>query len=426
MAPNQELRALGRTLAEIQDELLSARERPATSERLAAIHHARALQALRARRVARARPLVLVALAAAVLLALSFRARPLSFVVGPSKAVGQLGVWVAATAAQSSVLAFSDGSRLSLRGGAQARVVSTNKHGARIVLERGSMRSDIVPRADNDWFVVAGPFEIHVTGTSFDTGWEPEQQVLRVTMFEGHVLIRSECLSAPHPLSKGESLALSCADQNVASDARATSAVTALASAAAAPASAFPARSASTRQLSAQSVTGSEPPVASVPATAASAQGPSWRDLARQGKYEAALSAVETTGFDEACRTLPADELLELGTTARLARRSERANAAYLAVRRRFAGSDGAATAAFHLGQIAFDSAGAYAEARKWFGTYLSERPAGGLATEALGREMEAEQRTGDLALARATASSYLSRYPLGAHAQLAKSLLAP
>jgi TolA-binding protein len=425
MAPNQELRALGRTLAEIQDELLSARDRPATSERLAAIHHARALQALRARRVARARPVALVALAAAVLLALSFRARPLSFVVGPSKAVGQVGVWVAATAAQNSVLAFSDGSRLSLRGGAQARVVSTSKHGARIVLERGSMRSDVVPRADNDWFVVAGPFEIHVTGTSFDTGWEPEQQILRVTMFEGHVLIRSECLSAAHPLSKGESIALSCAAQNGASDSRATSAVTAVASVAAAPASAL-ARSASTRQLSTQSANATEPPAASPPAAAASVQSPSWRDLARQAKYEAALNAVETTGFDEACRTLPVDELLELGTTARLARRAERANAAYSAVRRRFAGSDSAATAAFHLGQIAFDSAGAYAEARKWFGTYLSERPAGGLATEALGRQMEAEQRAGDVLAARATASSYLSRYPLGAHAPLAKSLLAP
>jgi hypothetical protein len=305
-------------------------------------------------------------------------------------------------------------------------VVSTSKHGARIVLERGSMRSDVVPRADNDWFVVAGPFEIRVTGTSFDTGWDPEQQVLRVTMFEGHVLIRSECLSAPRPLGKGESLALSCAAQDRASDSRATSAVTAPGFAAAAPASAMPARSASARQLSAQSVAVAEPALASLPATAASAQGPSWRDLARQGKYEAALSAVEATGFDEACRTLPADQLLELGTSARLARRAERANAAYAAVRRRFAGSDSAATAAFHLGQIAFDSAGAYAEARAWFGTYLSERPAGGLATEALGREMEAEQRTGDLVAARATASSYLARYPLGAHAGLAKSLLAP
>jgi TolA-binding protein len=237
------------------------------------------------------------------------------------------------------------------------------------------------------------------------------------------VLIRSECLSAPHPLSKGESIALSCATQNSASDSRPTPAV---AAASAAPAPALLTLSASARRLSAPTSSSAEPTATSVPATPEAAQGPSWRDLARQGKYEAALNAVETTGFDEACRTLPADELLELGTAARLARRTERANAAYSAVRGRFAGSDSAATAAFHLGQIAFDSAGAYAEARKWFGIYLSERPAGGLATEALGRQMEAEQRMGDLIAARATASSYLSRYPLGAHARLAQSLLAP
>ena len=92
----------------------------------------------------------------------------------------------------------------------------------------------------------------------------------------------------------------------------------------------------------------------------------------------------------------------------------------------RAADADAAVTAAFHLGQLAFDGAHAYADAHRWFTAYLAERPGGALASEALGRTMEAEQRLGDLAAARETARRYLARYPAGAHANLANSLVAP
>lgn len=418
MASNQELRALGHTLGEIQDHLLAARPQSATSERLAGIHQARALRALRTRRAWRWRALGLLASAAAVLLALSFRAGPLGFVVGTAKAPGQLGVWVAATLPEPTALAFSDGSRLLLQAGAQARVVSTNEHGARIVLERGSARAEVVPRAKNDWIVVGGPFEIQVTGTRFDADWQPEQQALRVTMYEGHVVIRADCLGAPRTLAKGESVALSCRPAR-APDPSPTAAAALLAPPVVTNAS--PPSSEQQRGVRAAPLASEAPPAGSAPEPPAS-----WRMLAQQGKYKAALGAAEQAGFDEACRTLSASELLELGTTARLAGSLPHASAAYTALRERFADTDSAATAAFHLGQMAFDSAGAYAEAKKWFAAYLSERPVGVLAAEALGRKMEAEQRTGDLSAARSTASIYLSRYSAGAHARLATSLLNP
>lgn len=421
MASNQELRVLGSTLAEIQDHLLLTHVRAPTSERLAAIYQARARKALAARRLARSRPLALVGLAAAAWLALSLRGRPLGFVVGASKAPGQLGVWVAARASETTPLAFSDGSRVLLSAGAQARVVSTSEHGARVVVERGTVRSDVVPRANNDWFVVGGPFEIHVTGTSFDAGWEPEQQALRVAMYEGHVVIRADCLGLPRSLGKGESVTLSCDTERAPNTLEGTSPV--------APAPAVPAAPpprASTPRVAAQ--TRDAPAFVMPDSSALNAPEPalSWGELAQQGNYKAALSAAEQTGFDDACRTLSASQLLELGTTARLAGSVPRATSAYSAVRRRFPGSDSAASAAFHLGQMAFDGAGAYAEAHQWFAAYLSERPTGAFAAEALGREMEAAQRAGDLRAAQATASSYLTRYPAGAHAKMAKSLLNP
>jgi outer membrane protein assembly factor BamD (BamD/ComL family) len=72
---------------------------------------------------------------------------------------------------------------------------------------------------------------------------------------------------------------------------------------------------------------------------------------------------------------------------------------------------------------MAFDGRGAWAEAEKWFAVYLSERPGGMLAPEALGRSMEAADKRGDRARAREIAVRYLAAYPKGAHAALAGSL---
>jgi TolA-binding protein len=138
------------------------------------------------------------------------------------------------------------------------------------------------------------------------------------------------------------------------------------------------------------------------------------------------MAAAEVEGFGGLCDAASAGDLMELATTARRAGRGDRAREAYAVARRRFAGSDTAALAAFHLGQLAFDGAHSFAEAHRWFAAYLAERPSGPLAPEALGRLMEAEQRLGDLATARATATRYLARYPTGAHAALAASLVAP
>jgi TolA-binding protein len=266
--------------------------------------------------------------------------------------------------------------------------------------------------------VVGGPFEIRVTGTSFDAGWDPDTETLRVTMREGHVVVRAACLDhgRERALAAGDTVTLSCAG-----------------AARSVPAPALPSVSTTSTTRTAGSpapraltvaVSSDAPPTDAAP----SAQAPiaSWRERARAGDNKGALAAAEVEDFGALCNSLSAAELLELGSVARLAGRSARAVEAYSAVRRRFGGSDAAATSAFHLGQLAFDGAHAYADAHRWFTAYLAERPGGALAGEALGRTMEAEQRLGDLAAARETARRYVARYPAGAHADLANSLLAP
>jgi TolA-binding protein len=253
-------------------------------------------------------------------------------------------------------------------------------------------------------------------------------------MYEGQVNVRGGCLLRERVLSKGDSAAISCPPAPSAATAGlAAAAVTSTASARAKGMAAAtstsgltPATASTSNALAPQKelrASTAKPPEADA---AGSAAAPSWRAWARLGSFKEALAAAENEGFDSLSATLSLSELLELATTARLAGKTARASEAYSAVRRRFAGTDGAATAAFHLGQLAFDGARSYAEAKRWFSTYLGERPSGALAAEALGRSMEAEQRMGDLAAARITAAKYLQRYPTGAHGRLAKSLLEP
>jgi TolA-binding protein len=287
-----------------------------------------------------------------------------------------------------------------------------------VVVERGSLHVDIVPRKGNEWSVIGGPFEIHVTGTVFDAAWDPEREELSVAMQHGQVIVHGPCAAAERTLSGREAAKISCAPAAEKEPGATSSEPTPAAPPAPAlPGAPAPAGAASSSAASApRAVRSANVPPATPPA--------SWKELVGEGRYQAALVAAETAGFDRLCNELGPHDLLELGAAARMAGRSARATEAYAAARRRFPGSDSAATAAFHLGQLAFDGARAFAEAHGWFETYLAERPQGALAAEALGRAMEAEQRMGDPS-ARATAEKYLARFPDGAHAALAKRLLA-
>jgi TolA-binding protein len=406
-------------MAAVGDESVEARVRPPVEARLAAIHaelgrrgRGGAGESLRGPVAA---GMTLGFAAAAALLLWPSREPALTFAVGEPTQAGEEGAWLVAPPAQELPVGFSDGSRLRLAGGARARVFDLGAHGARVGIERGSLRAEVVPRAGNAWSVVGGPFEIRVTGTSFDAGWDPEREELRVTMHEGHVVVRAACLDHERALAAGDAVTLACPSARHAASALEPAGAPSPSTLGAPPAAPRPRAEAPAL----------EPPALGSTAPAPASSG-AWRDRSRAGDYQGALAAAEGEGWSTLCNTVSAADLLELGTLARLAGARARAVEAYTTLRSRFAGGDAAATAAFHLGQLAFDGAHAYAEAHAWFAAYLAERPSGALAGEALGRSMEAEQRLGDLDAARETARRYLARYPTGAHAGLAGSLVAP
>jgi TolA-binding protein len=311
--------------------------------------------------------------------------QPISFVTDVAKAGAGVGDVLEAVRDEPVRVEFSEGSRMLLHGGARARVLETQAAGARVLLESGVADVSIVHRTSRAtrWRFEAGPFQVLVTGTRFELGWQPDAQSLSLTMKSGSVQLSGGCLPAPRVVERGAAVHVSCASAPVAPEA-----VTA---------------SASDRNPAARKA--AEP-----------------RAPARAPLHEAKPALL---GFEASCEAAGKAELVAIANRERLAGHVPRARSALLALRKRFAGSTEAGTAAFTLGRMAFDQQGDYAEAARWFAVYLAEQPNGPLMGDASGRLLEAHERQGDRAAARRAAEKYLQRFPDGPYAKRAKRILA-
>jgi hypothetical protein len=422
------LEQMGREVAGLQDDWLRQRESASIAER------AERLRRTAARRAARRKAAVVVLplLVAAAALVLFFRTEraPLAFDVGRVHAPGQAGRAIESRE-QATALRFSDGTRIELAKETAARVVSSTSDGARVALDRGELRADVVHRPRSAWTVAAGPFEVHVTGTSFDVAWDPATEVLRMKIYEGKVLVTGPCVSDGRTLVANEGTELSCkpppmtavaapsARPEPGSNGVAPEIPEQVANAAmTAPA---PSKPPEPRPI--------DPGIAPLPPAAADAEAApvppavSWQDRARAGELEAAMVRVEAGNVEDILAKSSPGDLLLLGDTARLQRRDALATRAYALARERAPGTEGTARAAFELGRLDVD-ANRLQDARKWFVAYLDEQPRGQLALEALGRLMEIERDLRNLAAARRYAKAYLAIAPQGPWAVLARSLL--
>jgi TolA-binding protein len=149
---------------------------------------------------------------------------------------------------------------------------------------------------------------------------------------------------------------------------------------------------------------------------------PAWKALAQEGAYAKMLSSLSPAEVEEAMWQGDERDVVNMAAVARRTG-DVRAGYIYSVVRSRFAGSDGAANAAFMIARMAFH-AGAPRSAASWLEVYLRERPDGRFAREAAGRLVEAYVDADDSPSAKAAAGRYLARYPDGPHAALARSVL--
>jgi TolA-binding protein len=358
-----------------------------------------------------------VGVAAAAAAVVFWTRLPISFQIdsdaGPAAVAGNAGDLIEANAVVPTALRFSEGSSIVLEHSGQLRVLALASNGARVLVEKGSADVAIAHRhGPGKWRFEAGPVTVDVTGTRFRVDWNPDQRSFGIELKEGSVIVGGECLPVPRRVQRGENLHVTCGP--AAPKARTT--------AEAEPQPAAPAIAPG--------------PVETKPAAPAhavalahreshAADDADWRALVGAGRYAEGVHAAERAGWSRVCRSANAVELLALADAARLSGETARAIEALAMLRQRFPGSSSAATAAFSLGRLAFEKRGAYTEAARWFATYLDEQPTGPLMGDAVGRLMEARQRSGDHSAARRDAERYLQRFPEGPYAGTARVILA-
>ncbi len=388
------LERFGEAIAELQDEALEARHD---------------LGAVRSRLLRRPEPsgpsrrwlafAGVAGLAAAAALAwVTLRPAadtPLAFTL-PDGRAGGAGSFVSADAPEA--IAFADGSALELAAGSDLRFAEVDGDGARLDLQRGSVRLDVVHRDESTrWAVQAGPFMVDVVGTRFAVGWDPETRAFELHMEEGRVELEGPGLER-RAVVAGQTVRLSVPDEPVAvaelelpEPGDEPSAVT-------------------------EAVV--EPVEARRPRRRAATLD--WRRLAREGRHGDAIRAADWG------RILalgdPAD-LIMLGDAARFAGESEKAAAAYQAIRVRHPDDARAPQAAFFLGRLAL-ARGDHAGAARFFDAAANEAPGGPFAAVAEGRRIEAYTAAGNAAAAHQAARRYLERWPEGAHATVARQVL--
>jgi transmembrane sensor len=365
------------------------------------------------------------------------RPRALTYTSGELHAAAQVGAFIAAPADATLPLHFSDQSEVVLSASTHARVDALGEHEAKLLLERGRVSVTVIRHAQRRWHLRAGPFDVAVTGTRFEVGWNPQREQFEVHTLEGRVEVSGQPI-ATRSVSAGEILRVERVDgqyhfveTDVATSSSAMPSVEPTpsnlpdpASGAAGPSGEPPVGAAPSVPDSALGAHTSALSVKGAQTSQSAAAGPSWRGLAKSGQYKAALTQAETEGFEALCQSSNASDLIALSEVARLAGNVERARLSLNSIRQRFQGQSAAAVAAYTLGRMAFDGSRDYASAARWFQTYLSEQGQGSLAREAAGRLIEALERAGNHAAAERAARQYLDRYPDGPQKGLARRIL--
>jgi TolA-binding protein len=336
---------------------------------------------------------------------------PLEFVV-EGTVVGP-GETITAPSSAPARLLFSDRSEIRVAPTSKLAVVGLDARGSRIALTDGSIDVRVRHRPDTAWRFDAGPFTVDVRGTSFHLAFDATRGRLALHMMTGVVEVRGATDARVFTLRAGESLEL------FSSPGRKPAAEPAQAVEAAAEGT-FSPQEAPTAQPPAAPVRRRVPHVE--PGEAPVGTEP-WPRLIARGDFAAVVHQAERRGLDATVAGASAADLSALADAARYTKRNDLARQALLSLRARFPGTSRASDAAFFLGRLAELTSSSGAAALSWYETYLGESKRGPYTGEALGREIVLLARS-DRDRARKAAQTYLERFPKGAQAALAKSLL--
>ena len=311
-----------------------------------------------------------------------------------------------------TVVGFSDGSRVTLAPNTRVQVNRRSPTGATVVVERGSIKVDVVHRDATSWHVLAGPYDIRITGTRFDTDWDADSAALRIVMHEGHVVVTG-CGAEIAEVDHGQSLDRRC--ENAAKSPVVP-----------APALSLPPVAPQVTPsviVEAARPAGQRAPSTAPAITRRSTESEASRRTAlfRAGEVASIYESVAAR-FERACsETTSATDLWVLAESARRTAHLSDAHHGWSELLRRFPASTEAQSAPFVLGRIAADG-GDVKNAHDWF-ERASRSGSPALRREALGRWMIAATSLGNTEEATAVARQYLRDFPAGPQAERAREL---
>lgn len=313
-----------------------------------------------ARRLHRSHPpgysrLLLVAMAGlpavvglVLLLKQGLRSDPLLYrvengVVGPAQDLR-------ATGTAAPLLRFSDGTEVRLAEGAQARIRFVTANGAGLAIDRGRLHAEVVHTSKSEWRFDAGPFTVHVTGTSFGLEWQPDQDRFDLRLEQGNVTVTGPVANDPIPVRSGQWLTIRTRSNVVMIRDLMAIEETAFAEPLAGSSTESP------REQGSSDSSSPSMPQATVDNRARNIADPprNWASDLAEGHLDSIVQDAQNRGLDDCLAKVGSNELSALADAARYTRRSEIARKALLAQRQRFAGSRRAIEAAF-AGEVGGD-----------------------------------------------------------------------
>ena len=361
--------------------------------------------------------------AAAVLLVITWRAvnvahqpQPLAYRVEGAGMLQQ--GYVRAQHGEHPQLSFSEGSVVALTDDARLRIVTVDERGGRLAIEEGEIRADIRHLPGARWTFEAGPYSVDVRGTSFSLAWRGADGWFDLRLQTGLLDVHIPWSSAPIAIHGGQRLTVRSAGHEV------TISDLGDASVDSEPLAARPDSPAGSAALPSAPSAALTPPLAlsGNPSALPKEHRASWAERMGSGALQSIVDDALEHGIEATVMERSSEELEVLESAARYQKRPDIARRALLAQRARFAGSARAQEAAFLLGRIAEGGDGV--AAHEWYERYLAEAPHGAFAAEATGRDLIVTDRIFGVERARPLAEAYLKRWPNGAHAQLARSIL--
>ncbi len=331
--------------------------------------------------------------------------------------IGKEGQWVRADSISPLPVHFQGGSRIDLSTNAAARIVSSSNEIVRIDLAAGKVHCNINGNKKTQWQVEAGPYTIKVTGTVFDTAWNPETSKLDVSVSRGSVMVTGANLSEHGvKLSVGDRLHVDGKKSLIALNPELPAdEVGILSEKIAKDVSSEPKENEVISNTEGKDLISTENIKESVAGTA---------KLKKQIIDKNNDFFFEGDNFDRILAEGDVEELWKIATQARYKRNGGTAQTVLMTIRNRFASSSRAETAAFLLGRVMLELQGNPSAAAEWFKRYLNDTPKGPLAEESLGRLFDAYNKAGRTELAVKYATEYMTKYPTGLFADSAAQIL--